>query len=64
MGIVLCENKTQSETVSVLWCGLRLREKDIEHINQSIAEIPKKTNKMYDRMDMIILGSSALVIGY
>ena len=40
------------------------REKDIKEINQSIADIPKKTNKMYDRMDMIILGSSALVVGY
>ncbi|KAK8818668.1 hypothetical protein WA538_003978 [Blastocystis sp. DL] len=39
-------------------------EKDIKEINQSIADIPKKTNKMYDRMDMIILGSSALVVGY
>lgn len=40
------------------------REKDIKEINNSIAKIPEKTNNMYDRMDVIIVGISALAVGY
>ena len=39
------------------------REKDIKEINNSIAKIPENTNRMYDRVDMIILGASALAVG-
>ena len=39
------------------------REKDIKEINNSIAKIPENTNRMYDRVDIIILGASALVVG-
>ena len=39
------------------------REKDIKEINNSIAKIPENTNRMYDRVDMIIFGASALAVG-
>ncbi|OAO12492.1 hypothetical protein AV274_5847 [Blastocystis sp. ATCC 50177/Nand II] len=42
----------------------KLWEKDIKEINNSIAKIPEKTNNMYDRMDVIIVGVSALAVGY
>ncbi len=46
-----------------LLCLIIFREKDIKEINNSIAKIPENTNRMYDRVDMIILGASALAVG-
>ena len=45
------------------WFFIIIREKDIKEINASISKIPKENKLLYDRMDMIIVGGSALLIG-
>lgn len=63
MVFLLCKTKTQPEAVFSHVLCFHDRENDIKEINKSIAEIPQKTNHLYDRIDLVIVGGSCLVIG-
>lgn len=62
-GFLTLQDKNTTRNCIVHILSFYDRENDIKEINKSIAEIPQKTNQLYDRMDLVIMGGSCLVIG-